>query len=94
MSRYRASGEWLQKVVLGYYQYHAVPGNLDHLRVFMHRAYEGCGGLSSSRSQQGPGALGLGFNPDPDRWIPVPRVLHPYPTQRFDATHPRWEPYA
>src|SRR5580658_8670479 len=30
-------GEWLQKVVLGYYQYHAVPGNLDHLRVFMHR---------------------------------------------------------
>jgi len=29
-------GEWLQKVTLGYYQYHAVPGN-DHLRVFIHR---------------------------------------------------------
>jgi hypothetical protein len=29
-----------------------------------------------------------------DRWIPVPRVLHPYPTERFLATHPRWEPYA
>jgi hypothetical protein len=28
------------------------------------------------------------------RWIPAPRVLHPYPTDRFLATHPRWEPYA
>jgi RNA-directed DNA polymerase len=28
------------------------------------------------------------------RWIPVPRVLHPYPMERFVATHPRWEPYA
>jgi hypothetical protein len=22
-------------------------------------------------------------------WIPKPRVLHPYPEQRFAATHPR-----
>jgi hypothetical protein len=29
-----------------------------------------------------------------ERWIPVARVLHPYPMQRFDATHPRREPYA
>src|SRR4030088_2616887 len=28
------------------------------------------------------------------RWIPTPRVLHPYPIARFLATHPRWEPYA
>ena len=28
-----------------------------------------------------------------ERWIPVPHVLHPYPMQRFDATHPRREPY-
>jgi hypothetical protein len=24
-----------------------------------------------------------------DRWLPQPRVLHPYPRVRFDATHPR-----
>ena len=24
-----------------------------------------------------------------DRWIPQPRVLHPYPRVRFDAMHPR-----
>jgi hypothetical protein len=34
------------------------------------------------------------LNPILDRWIPVPRVLHPYPTTRFDATHPKREPYA
>ena len=27
-------GEWLQKVVLGYYQYHAVPGNTTRLGLF------------------------------------------------------------
>src|SRR5450432_3147565 len=30
-------GKWLEKVVLGYYQYHAVPGNLNRLGIFMHR---------------------------------------------------------
>jgi hypothetical protein len=23
-----------------------------------------------------------------DRWIPIPRILHPYPQARFHATHP------
>ena len=27
-------GVWLRKVVLGYYQYHAVPGNTTQLRIF------------------------------------------------------------
>src|SRR5215471_4257990 len=29
-----------------------------------------------------------------ERWIPRPRVLHPYPERRFAATHPRLEPPA
>lgn len=29
-----------------------------------------------------------------DGYFPQPRTLHPYPYQRFDVTHPRWEPYA
>ena len=27
-------------------------------------------------------------------WLPRPRILHPWPNQRFAVTHPRWEPYA
>jgi hypothetical protein len=30
-------GAWLRKVVQGYYQYHAVPGNTSQLRVFRRR---------------------------------------------------------
>jgi hypothetical protein len=30
-------GEWLHKVTLGYYQYHAVPDNLHRLNIFAER---------------------------------------------------------
>jgi hypothetical protein len=29
-----------------------------------------------------------------DRWLPAPRISHPWPSQRFRVKHPRWEPYA
>lgn len=35
--RFQPVGEWLKKVVMGYYRYHALPGNLDRLRVFGQR---------------------------------------------------------
>jgi hypothetical protein len=30
----------------------------------------------------------------PAAFLPKPRVRHPWPSARFAATHPRWEPYA
>ena len=29
-----------------------------------------------------------------DRWLPQPRITHPWPRERFAVKHPRWEPYA
>ena len=29
-----------------------------------------------------------------EEWLPKPRILHPWPSQRFAVKHPRWEPYA
>ena len=29
-----------------------------------------------------------------DDWLPKPRILHPWPSERFAVKHPRWEPYA
>jgi RNA-directed DNA polymerase len=86
-------GEWLQKVVVGYYQYHAVPGNTDRLRVFGQRLRRLWRLTLSRRSQTGMLPWDR-LKPIFDRWIPLPRVLHPYPYLRFAATHPRWEPYA
>jgi hypothetical protein len=85
-------GAWLRRVVTGYYRYHAVPGNLARLSVFGQRLRRLWWLILRRRSQR----------PTPwdrllpifQRWIPAPRVLHPYPIARFLATHPRWEPYA
>ena len=87
-----AVGEWLRKVVTGYYRYHAIPGNIDRLSLFGQRLRRLWWLSLRRRSQRRRGwdRVLLVFA----RWIPAPRVLHPYPVTRFLATHPRWEPYA
>jgi RNA-directed DNA polymerase len=86
-------GAWLQKVVVGYYQYHAVPGNLDRLRIFGQRLRR-LWRLVLSRRSEGGMLPWDRVTPIFNRWIPIARVLHPYPMERFIAIHPRWEPYA
>jgi RNA-directed DNA polymerase len=86
-------GAWLQKVTSGYYQYHAVPGNLPRLQLFRWRLSWVWWRALSRRSQRGRISLDR-LSRLMDRWLPVPRVLHPYPMQRFNATHPRREPDA
>jgi hypothetical protein len=81
-------GQWLKRVVEGYYRYHAVPGNHDRLRVFGQRIRRLWRLVLSRRSQCGMLSWDR-LKPLFARWIPVPRVLHPYPDTRFDVTHPR-----
>ncbi len=84
----RETGAWLRKVVMGYYQYHAVPGNSAQLRIFWRRACRLWRNVLVRRSQRAHVRWGRLF-PIWYRWIPQPRVLHPYPHVRFAATHPR-----
>ena len=81
-------GEWLKKVVQGYYQYHAVPGNMSQLSIFRHRVRRFWRAVLNRRSQRAE-LNWQRLNPLLDRWIPFPRVLHPYPQARFAARHPR-----
>jgi group II intron reverse transcriptase/maturase len=85
-------GAWLRKVVTGYHQYHAVPGNIDQLSIFGQRLRR-LWWLTLRRRSQQPLKWDR-VTRISTRWIPAPRVLHPYPIVRFLATHPRWEPYA
>jgi len=81
-------GEWLGRVLNGFYQYHAVPGNWASLKRFRERIGRYWGHVLKRRSQRGrlkADRLARLFN----RWLPRPRLLHPYPEVRFDATHPR-----
>jgi group II intron reverse transcriptase/maturase len=85
--RMAAVGAWLRKVVLGYYQYHAVPGNTTQLRIFKLRVCRLWQSVLVRRSQRAKMCWER-FTPVLNRWIPPPRVLHPYPDARFYATHP------
>jgi group II intron reverse transcriptase/maturase len=82
------TGKWLQSVVQGYFNYHAVPGNLDSLHVFRFRVTQLWRRALIRRSQRHR-LNWERMRQLADRWLPEPRVLHPYPSVRFDATHPR-----
>jgi group II intron reverse transcriptase/maturase len=82
------TGKWLRSVVQGYFNYYAVPGNLDSLGVFRDRVLRLWGHSLRRRSQKSRATwarrLALA-----EQWLPQPRVLHPYPADRFAASHPR-----
>jgi hypothetical protein len=80
-------GKWLGRVLNGYYQYHAVPGNLRSLYTFRERVCRYWRRVLARRSQRGR-LSGERMIRLIDRWLPQPRIVHPYPDQRFAATHP------
>ena len=82
------TGKWLRSVVQGYFNYHAVPGNLQSLHVFRFRLTLLWRRALIRRSQRHR-LTWVRMRELLDRWIPEPRVLHPYPSERFAATHPR-----
>jgi len=82
------TGKWLRSIVQGYFNYHAIPGNTDSLFAFRHRAIRLWRCMLIHRGQKHH-LTWVRMQRLADRWLPQPRVLHPYPRVRFDATHPR-----
>ena len=85
--RLRDVGAWLHKVLQGFYNYHAVPGNLRRLWSMRYRLLHAWWRILRRRSQ-----LRMSWARYFARvrtWLPEPRVLHPYPDARFRATHSR-----
>src|SRR5205809_3319365 len=79
------TGGWLKSVVQGYFNYYAVPGNLDSLAIFRKRVrvlwWHTLRRRSQQRHMSWTRMMALG-----ERWFPQPRVLHPYPAVRFAAS--------
>src|SRR5262245_12833693 len=81
-------GLWLNRVVRGYFAYHAVPGNMAALESF--RTGVTRHWLQALRRRGQRGRLNWErFRPLVDFWLPRPKIQHPYPNVRFDAKHPR-----
>ena len=77
-------GAWLASVVRGYFAYHAVPTNIDRLDAFRtqivrtwHRALRRRGQRDRTNWDR--------MHRLAVRWIPRPRILHPWPQKRFDV---------
>ena len=86
-------GKWLRQVVKGYFNYHAVPTNSRALGVFRHRVTLLWRRVLEHRSHKAEMTWER-MRKLVNDWLPRPRVLHPWPSQRFAVRHPRWEPYA
>jgi group II intron reverse transcriptase/maturase len=79
-------GRWLQSVVRGYLAYHAVPTNSPAICNFRYRVARLWHRALSRRSQNGytPWRKMSGIA---NRWLPTPRILHPWPHERFAVKH-------
>jgi RNA-directed DNA polymerase len=86
-------GQWLRQVVTGFFAYHAVPTNSRALEAFRYHVAE-LWRRSLQRRSQKAGLTWARMTRLVDDWLPMPRILHPWPQQRFAVNHPRWEPYA
>ena len=77
-------GRWLARVLVGHYNYYAVPGNTAALRGYR-RAIERLWRAALGRRSQKGYVTWERLNRLAERWLPQPRILHPWPQARFDA---------
>ena len=81
-------GAWLKQVVAGYFRYHAVPTNWAALGTFRDEVIKRWRMALSQRSQKGD-LTWARMEKLSDDWLPKPRILHPWPNQRFAVKYPR-----
>ncbi|MEX3527191.1 MAG: group II intron reverse transcriptase/maturase, partial [Burkholderia sp.] len=86
-------GDWLRRVVQGYFNYHAVPTNFAALRAFRARVID-LWRLALRRRSQKDDTTWAKMHRLAKQWLPKARIFHPWPVVRFDANHPRQEPGA
>jgi len=81
-------GKWLKQVLTGYFNYHAVPTNCRALMLFRDEIVKRWRRVLSRRSQKA-NLTWAQMNRLVDDWLPKPRILHPWPEQRFAVTYLR-----
>ena len=92
----REQGRWLGQVLRGYFGYFAVPGNYHALRAFYAQVkwYWMRALRHRAQSHHRHSITYPRMDRLASKWLPMPRIQHPWPMVRFAAKHPRWEPSA
>ena len=86
-------GAWLAQVVSGFFNYHAMPTNARALSAFRVRVAE-LWRRSLRRRSQRDFTTWERMRKLATDWLPTPRILHPWPSERFAVKRPRWKPSA
>jgi RNA-directed DNA polymerase len=73
----------------GWYRYYAVPGNYQRLQQFRDAVQKMWLRTLRRRSQRGRRFPWERFAKVCKRWLPSPKIEHPYPEVRFAVDHPR-----
>jgi RNA-directed DNA polymerase len=80
-------GQWLAQVLRGWLAYYAVPMSAAAITAFRHHIIERWLRVLRRRSQRSRRSLSWGrMKPIAERYLPYPRILHPWPEQRFLVT--------
>ena len=81
-----ATGRWLRRVVQGWLNYHAVPGNSVRIRSFVYAVGRLWLRVLRRRSQRGSRTwTWQRMRRLLNKSLPRPRIQHPYPATRFHA---------
>lgn len=81
-------GKWLNRVVVGYFNYHAVPGNLYRLGGMRSEICRAWRHALLRRSQRNRMTWDR-FTRIAKHFVPSARNAHPFPEERFYASHTR-----
>ncbi|WP_447954137.1 group II intron reverse transcriptase/maturase [Sphingopyxis chilensis] len=81
-------GIWLRQVVTGHFGYFAVPTNSRALSAFRRHVTTLWMRTLRRRSQK-DGFTRVRIAKISDHWLPMPRIIHPWPDARFSVKHPR-----
>jgi RNA-directed DNA polymerase len=77
-------GQWLARVLQGHYNYYAVPGNMAALEAFRQQVTRHWYSALRRRSQRSR-LTWERMRRVEARWLPPARVVHPWPSKRFNA---------
>jgi RNA-directed DNA polymerase len=77
-------GQWLRSVVLGHNAYYAVPDNSKAITAFRNGVTRHWRRALTRRGQRGR-VNWQRMRRIADHWLPIPRIQHPWPDERFDA---------
>ena len=77
-------GRWLASVLRGHYNYYAVPDNIEAAQAYRDQATRHWYQALRHRSQRDR-LTWKRMHSLAQRWLPPPKIMHPWPTERFYA---------